>query len=158
MEQDLALRKHLTGLLHWSSAHVTFDEVFEGIPLELTGRKPASLPYNLWQLLEHLRIAQWDILQFSKDADHVSLHWPDEYWPVLEKPGSEQDWALAVSRFKQDRNEMVSLIKDPKTDLFKPISGGEGQNLLREVLLVTDHNAYHVGQAVLVRKFLGIWR
>lgn len=123
-------------------------------PEELRGRKPQGAPHSPWQLLEHLRIAQHDILRFSVDPDHTSPKWPDEYWPKKEAPASDHEWKESVRKFLADLNAMCELVSDPQRDLFARIPHGEGQTLLREALLLADHNAYHIGQFIMVRRTL----
>jgi len=156
-DKDKALREHVVYLLDGGGAHVKFDEVVTGIPPKLLGQKPASLPHSLWMLLEHLRIAQWDILEFSRNAKHVSPKWPEGYWPKTEAPRTTAAWNASVKRFRQDLKTIQDLVKDPKTDLFARIPWGDGQTILREVLLVADHNAYHLGQMLDARRLLGAW-
>jgi hypothetical protein len=155
--KDKALREHVLYLLEGGGAHAKFDEVIADIPPKLRGQKPAGLPHSLWMLLEHLRIAQWDILEFSRNAKHASPKWPEGHWPAAEAPSSAADWNASVKKFRQDLKAMQDLVKDPKTDLFARIPWGEGQTILREALLVADHNAYHVGQMLDARRLLGAW-
>ncbi len=128
------------------------------IPPKLLGQKPAGLPHSLWMLLEHLRLAQWDILEFSRNPKHASPKWPEGYWPKTEAPPSAADWNASVKKFRQDLKAMQDLVKDPKTDLFAKISWGDGQTVLREALLLADHNAYHLGQMLDARRLLGAWK
>src|SRR5262249_9158179 len=121
------------------------------------GKKPAGFPHSAWMLLEHMRIAQWDILDFSRNAKYESLEWPEGYWPKSEAPPSDSAWEKSVRDFREDLKEMVELVSDPKTDLFAKIPWGDGQTILREALLIADHNAYHLGQLVDVRRLLGAW-
>lgn len=154
---DKALRAHVLYLLEGGGAHAKFDEVIAGIPAKLRGQKPAGLPHSLWMLLEHLRLAQWDILEFSRNPKHISPEWPEGYWPKTEAPPSPAAWNASIKNFRQDLEAMQDLVKNPKTDLFARISWGDGQTILREALLVADHNAYHLGQMVDVRRLLGAW-
>jgi hypothetical protein len=155
--KDKALREHVLFLLDGGGAHAKFDEVIAGITPKLLGQKPSGLPHSLWMLLEHLRIAQWDILEFSRNAKHASPKWPEGYWPRTEAPASAADWNASVKKFRQDLKAMQYLVKDPKTDLFAKISWGDGQTVLREALLLADHNAYHLGLMLDVRRLLGAW-
>jgi hypothetical protein len=150
------LRTQLSRFLSESQAHADFDAAIEGFPAALRGRKPAGVPYSAWQLLEHMRIAQWDILEFSRDPRHVSPQWPEGYWPKTAAPPNAAAWSKSVRRFRSDLKAMQKLVTG-KTGLFARIPGGDGQTLLREALLVLDHNAYHLGQLVLLRKLLGAW-
>jgi len=149
-----ALRKQLVNLLDMKGAHLGFDEAIKGIQPELRGAKAPGAPHTMWQLLEHMRIAQWDILEFSRDASHVSPKWPEGYWPQGESPQSERAWDGSVAQFRHDLEEMKKLVADEKRDLFARIPHGEGQTLLREALLVADHNSYHLGQLVFLKKAL----
>lgn len=158
MTESNALRKHLLYLLGGGGAHVDFDSVLAGWPARLRGKKPRGLPHTAWQLLEHMRIAQWDILDFSRNPKHVSPEWPAGYWPATDAPASPAAWNQSVSAFKSDLKAMMSLVKSPRRDLFARIPQGEGQTILREALLVADHNAYHLGELVYLRRALGAWR
>jgi hypothetical protein len=155
-DPDNSLRQHLIELLKGGSAHARFEEAIAGIPAKLRGQKPAGLPHSPWMLLEHLRIAQSDILQFSCNRKHKSPEWPRGYWPRSEAPQIAA-WNTSVTKFRQELKTMQSLVADPKIDLFARIPWGDGQTILREALLLADHNAYHVAQLVDVRRVLGIW-
>lgn len=157
MADDTALREHLTQLLEGGNAHATFDSAVKGFPVDRAGVRPKGLPHSAWELLEHIRIAQHDILRFSISADHVSPAWPEGYWPPAPGPEKETDWARSVKAIKKDMSEFQNLIRDPKQDLYRKFPWGDGQTLLREALLIADHNAYHIGQLVLVRRLLGEW-
>lgn len=157
MDKDQALRQQLVQLIRGGNAHVKADEALEGIPMELRGTRPQGSPYSPWELLEHLRIAQWDILEFSRDAKHKSPKWPDGYWPKSPAPPGYGAWEESVESFRRDMDAMCALVEDVRSDLYAPIPHGDGQTLLREALLAADHNAYHVGQLLLVRKLLGAW-
>lgn len=154
MKPNDPLRQHLANLLTKAEAHVDLAGTLKDFPRELRGKKPEGSPHTPWQLLEHIRIAQWDILEFSKDARHKSPKWPDDYWPKTEAPPDDKTWDRSVLQVLADLKTMVALVNDPKRDLFAPIPHGDGQTLLREALLVADHNAYHLGQLVLVRRNL----
>ena len=156
--QDRMLRDHLLYLLEGGGAHAKFDDVVAGVPTKLRGEKPADLPHSLWMLLEHLRLAQWDILEFSRNAKHVSPAWPEGYWPKTEAPPSAAAWETSIKKFRADLKGMVNLVKNPRTDLFAKIPWGDGQTILREALLAADHNAYHLGQMLYVRRLLGAWK
>ena len=158
MTDSNALRKHLLYLLGGGGAHVDFDSAIAGWPAKLRGSKPKGLPHTAWQLLEHMRIAQWDILEFSRNPKHVSPEWPAGYWPATDAPPSPGAWNKSVSTFRADLKAMMSLVKSPRRDLFARIPHGEGQTILREALLVADHNAYHLGELVYLRRALGAWR
>jgi DinB superfamily len=148
------VRKHLLELLRMKGAHLSFDEAVGGFPAALRGMKPKGATHTPWQLLEHLRIAQWDILDFSRNADYQEMKFPDDYWPKTEAPPDDAAWGHSIEQFQQDLKSMEKLISDPHTDLTARIPHGTGQTLLREALLVADHNAYHIGQLVLLRKML----
>ena len=154
---DKSLRDHLLYLLQGGGAHLKFDEAVAGIPPKLRGQKPAGYPHSCWMLIEHIRLAQWDILEFSRDAKHVSPGWPEGYWPESEAPPNEAAWNASLRSFRKDLKAMQTLVANPKTDLFARIPWGDGQTILREALLVADHNAYHLGQLVDVRRLLGDW-
>lgn len=155
--QDKALRQHVLYLLGGGGAHLKFDEAVKDLPPKLRGTKPANFPHSVWMLLEHMRLAQWDILEFSRDAKHVSPEWPAGYWPKSEAPANAAAWTKSIQEFQRDLKAMQDLVENPKTDLFARIPWGDGQTILREALLVADHNAYHLGQLVDVRRLLGAW-
>lgn len=152
-----SLRQHLTYLLKGGGAHATFDDVIGGIPAKLRGQKPAGMAHSPWMLLEHLRLAQWDILEFSRNRKHVSPDFPHGYWPVTDAPPSAAAWSASITSFHKDLKSMQNLVANPKTDLYARIPWGSGQTLLREALLMADHNAYHLGQLVDLRRLLGAW-
>jgi hypothetical protein len=156
-DHDSSLRRHLIELLKGGSAHARFEEAIAGIPAKLRGQKPAGLPHSPWMLLEHLRIAQWDILEFSRKRKHKSPDWPKGYWPIREAPPSTAAWNASIKQFRRDLKAMQQLVTDPKTDLHARIPWGDGQTILRQALLSADHNAYHVAQLVDVRRALGAW-
>ena len=152
-----SLRQHLTYLLKGGGAHATFDDVIGGIPAKLRGQKPAGMAHSPWMLLEHLRLAQWDILGFSRNRKHVSPDFPHGYWPVTDAPPSAAAWSASITSFHKDLKSMRDLVANPKTDLYARIPWGSGQTILREALLMADHNAYHLGQLVDLRRLLGAW-
>ena len=151
---DKALRDHLLSLLRGGNAHISFEDFVAGFPVKACGRKIEGLPYTPWQVLEHLRIAQWDILEFCRDAKHVSPAWPKGYWPKPADLGNEELWKETVEKFRQDLKQMEELVADPSIDLFARIPHGSGQTILREALLVADHNAYHLGALALMSRLL----
>jgi hypothetical protein len=157
MHDERALREHLIGLLGGGQAHLDFEKAIAGLPVELRGARPPGLPHTPWRLVEHMRIAQWDILRFSVDRKHVSPEFPVGYWPAGDAPRKPESWEKSVVGFRTDLQAMKDLVASPDSDLFKPFPHGDGQTLLREVLLVADHNAYHLGQLVTVRRLLGAW-
>ena len=152
------VREHLRKALSWSEGHVDWKTALAGLPAPLRGQKPAGAPHSAWELLEHVRIAQWDILEFSRDPKHVSPDFPSGYWPGASAPPNEAAWEKSVKSFETDLEAMAKLVADPKTDLAAPIPHGSGQTILREALLAADHNAYHLGQFVLLRRLLGNWK
>jgi len=157
LDQDKSLRQHILYLLQGGGAHAKFEEVISRVPAKLRGTRPQGLPHSPWMLLEHMRLAQWDILEFSSNAKHVSPDWPEGYWPQADAPPSTAAWSQSVKSFQKDSKAMQSLVAAPKTDLFTKILWGDGQTVLREALLVADHNAYHLGQLVDVLRALGAW-
>ena len=152
------VREQIIKLLQGGQAHLTLDDVLKNFPPKLRGLKPAGAPHSAWQLVEHLRIAQWDILEFSRNAKHVSPKWPEGYWPSSDRPPTDAAWKKCISAIKQDCRAMQKLVENPRTDLYSKIPHGTGQNILREALLIADHNAYHIGQLLLVRQLLGAWK
>jgi hypothetical protein len=156
-KQYQSLRQHVLYLLKGGGAHVKFDEVIADIPPKLRGQRPAGLPHSPWMLIEHMRIAQWDILGFSRNPKHVSPEWPSGHWPRSAAPPGATAWNQSIANFRKDLKAMQSLVTNPKTDLFARIPWGDGQTILREALLVADHNAYHLGQLVDLRRLLGAW-
>ena len=155
--QDRALREHLVYLLKGGGAHVHFMDAVEGFPEAKRGAFVADLPHTGWQLLEHVRIAQWDIVEFSRNPKHASPGFPEGYWPKTPGPPDEGAWAKSLAAFQRDLQDMISLVKNPKIDLLAKIPHGEGQTILREALLLADHNAYHLGQLVDLRRAMGAW-
>jgi uncharacterized damage-inducible protein DinB len=158
MPNNAALRKHLLALLRGGQAHATFDDTVDGFPLDKTGVRPAGLPHSAWELLEHLRIAQRDILEFSRSTDYQAIRWPDDYWPRSPRPERESQWRESAQAVRDDLAEFEKLLQDPGRDLYAPFPWGKGQTLLRQALLIADHNSYHLGQLLLVRRALGAWR
>jgi uncharacterized damage-inducible protein DinB len=152
------LRQHVIKLLDWQDAHVGFEAAVDGIPTSLRGTAPQGLPYSPWQLLEHLRLTQHDILEFCRNPGYVEPHWPDDYWPPTAAPPTATAWDQSLAAFRDDLNALKRLGADPAVNLFDRIPHGDGQTYLRELQLVADHNAYHLGQLIAVRRCLGIWR
>jgi hypothetical protein len=160
-EFSKALRKQLKALLDGGQAHATFDEAVKDFPAKLRGVVPEGLPYSGWQILEHLRLAQRDILEFSSNTDgsYKELKWPDEYWPKSAAPADEAAWEHSISQVREDRIAFEKLLKSADdAELVEPFAWGSGQSLLREALLIADHDAYHVGELVVVRRLLGAWK
>ena len=154
---DQALREHVLYLLKDGGAHLNFDQAIADLPEDLRGAKVESVSHTPWRLLEHLRICQRDILEFSRNPEHVSPNFPDGYWPSSDAPPDSDSWDKSVLAFRADLQAMVGLVSDPDTDLYARIPHGDGQTILREVLLVADHNAYHLGQLVFLRRCLSAW-
>lgn len=154
---DGALREQLAALLQWEDAHAGIDRIVDGVPADRWSASASGLPYTLWQLLEHLRLAQHDILDFCRNPGYEEKKWPDDYWPASVAPPSPDAWDDSISRFKADRVALQDLAADTSLNLEARIPHGTGQTYLRELVLVVDHSAYHVGQLVLIRRLLGIW-
>jgi uncharacterized damage-inducible protein DinB len=152
-----SLRQHLLELLKGGHGHATFDDAIKNLPPKLRGTKPEKFPHSPWMLLEHLRIGQHDILEFSRSEKHESPKWPEGYWPKEAAPASSAAWDKSVKQFRADLKAMQDLVADSKTDLFAKIPWGDGQTILREAMLMADHNAYHAAQIVAVRRLLGAW-
>jgi hypothetical protein len=146
----------LTNLLKGGSAHATLKDALNNLPADLRGIKPDKLPYSIWPLVDHIRIAQWDMLQFCKDGNHQSPKWPDDYWPKEPAPESESSWNQSVKQIDDDLTEFTELIKT--ADLYKKIPGGSGQTILLEALQMADHNSYHIGEIIAIRRLLGAWK
>jgi hypothetical protein len=167
---DEIVREHLVNLLRGRGAHADFEKAIAGLPAKLRGARHPEMassqeglhiplaPLTPWRLLEHMRIAQWDILEFSRDAKHISPEWPEGYWPAGDAPPSAAAWNKSVAAFRRDLSQMQALVKNPKMDLYARIPHGDGQTILREAMLVADHNSYHLGQFILLRRLLGAWK
>jgi hypothetical protein len=149
-----ALREHVINLLKADSAHADFAAAVKNMPVELRSKKPKGVDHSAWELLEHLRIAQWDIVEFTRNPKHVSPDFPSGYWPSTD---DAKGWSKSVAAFEKDLQAMIDIVADESVDLLKPIAHGSGQTVLREALLLADHNAYHIGQLVQLRKLLGAW-
>jgi hypothetical protein len=156
-DTNRSLREHVLYLLKGGGAHLHFDAAVADLPAELRGAKPPGLPHTPWRLVEHMRIAQWDILEFSRNPKHVSPEFDAGYWPAGDAPPDDAPWDRGLAGFRADLKAMQDLVADPATDLFAPIPHGQGQTILREALLVADHNSYHLGQLVTVRRLLRAW-
>jgi len=157
MATDRNLREHLIWLLEGGAAHIKPEQALNNFPASYYGAKLGKLPHTPWQILENMRIVQWDVLQFCLKPEHVSPKFPQGYWPQSPKPKDPADWQLSVDKFHKDRLAMIDLAKNPEIDLLLPIPHGSGQAYIREILLVADHNSYHLGQLVLIRRILGVW-
>lgn len=152
---DKALREHLVSeLLKSDHAHIDFDSAVKDVPPALRGTRPKGFPHSPWEILEHLRLAQWDILEFSRDAGHVSPEFPSGYWPKTPAPPSEEAWDESIAKFRADLDALAQLAADPSVDLYAKIPHGTGQTWLRQLLMTADHNAYHLGQFMLLRRGL----
>jgi len=153
-DNDTSLREHIVSLLTGGNAHISFDDFVKDFPVEKCGERIEGIPYTAWQVIEHMRIAQWDILEFSRDAKHVSPKWPKGYWPAVDQVGNESLWNETVEKFRKDLQQMQDLVNDLATDLFAKIPHGSGQTILREALLVADHNANHLGALIVMARLL----
>jgi hypothetical protein len=158
MKNDAPLRELLGRMLSWEDAHVGLEAAVDDFPVELRGRQPEGLPYSGWQLLEHLRITQHDILDFCVNPDYEEIEWPSAYWPSSPAPPSDEAWEESIAQFLRDREALQKLAADTTIELGSRIPHGSGQTYLRELILVADHTSYHVGQLVLVRRLLGSWQ
>jgi hypothetical protein len=154
LEHNQSLRDHLLHLLRGGNAHISFEDLVKDFPVERCGESINGLPYTPWQVLEHMRIAQWDILEFSRSAEHVSPEFPKGYWPSTEEAGTPELWAATVANYRADLLAMEQLVSDPGSQLFDNIPHGDGQTLLREALLVADHNSYHLGVLTVMGRLL----
>jgi len=158
MMADSAVREMLARSLSWNDAHAGFEATVKDLPADLRGKRPPGLPYSAWEILEHLRIAQHDILDFCVNSDYREMEWPKDYWPPSPEPPSQEAWNDSIAAFVRDREAVGKLAADTSIDLAARIPWGTGQTYLREIVLIVDHNAYHIGQLVLIRRLLGSWR
>ena len=158
MSNDKSLREHVIFLLKEEGAHAGFDAAVKDVPAKLRGVRPAGASHSLWEVVEHMRIAQWDILEFTRNAKHISPKFPDGYWPGAPEPPDEKAWDRSVKAFRSDLKAMTALVADKSVDLLTKLPHGDGQTVLREALVLADHNAYHLGELVLLRRLLGAWR
>jgi len=156
-QPDDIILSNLIQLLNKGNAHVSLDESLENIPFDLLGKKPSRLPYSIWQIAGHIRITQSDILQFSKSSKYQSPKWPEGYWSSATKPNSEEEWQNCILQIKKDRKAFIALLKKSE-DLYQPFAYGEGQTLFREALVLADHNSYHTGEIIVIRRLLNIWK
>lgn len=154
--QQKIITGELTKLLLGGNAHISLQDALKGLRPELRSVKPENMPYSIWQLVEHIRIAQWDMVKFCKDVAHKSPNWPDDYWPKESGPQDDSAWNAALAEINNDLDEFISILEH--SDLYLPIPGGDGQNILREALQIADHNAYHIGEIVAIRRILGDWK
>ena len=158
MQTDRQLRQHLVKLLKGGDAHADFDTAVGKFPASLRGKRPEHAEHSAWEVLEHLRIAQWDILEFSRNPRHKSPEFPVGYWPPTQTPPNAEAWDKSAEAFRKDQKAFCDLVSDEPTDLFAKDSHGEGQTVLREALVAADHNSYHLGELVLLRRILGAWK
>jgi len=158
MKNETSLQEHLLNLLKGDGAHADFETAVKDLPANLRGKRPQGAEHSAWEVLEHLRIAQWDILEFIRNPKHVSPEFPSGYWPRSETPPSEKAWDQAVAAFRADQKAIGDLLANDSTDLFAPLLHAEDKTILREMLLVADHNSYHLGELVLLRRLLGAWK
>ena len=156
-DRDADLRRWLVWLLSGGGAHAKFDEVVKDLPAKLRGKRPSHIPFSAWELLEHMRLAQADILEFSTSSKYREREWPADYWPQAAEPGDDHTWERSLRDFRSDLRRMQDLVADSRTDLQAVIPWGDGQTLLREALLLADHNSYHLGEMVLIRRLLNAW-
>jgi hypothetical protein len=157
-DQASGVIRHLEEALNGKSAHASFEEAVENVPEQFMGLVPEGLPYSIWQLAEHIRITQWDILGFSRNRDHVSPPWPDGYWPKEKAPGSAADWKRSVERIIVDRKAFIELLHKAGEKIYEPFPWGDGQSLFREAVLIIDHTSYHTGEIIVIRRLLKDWK
>ena len=157
MKELSILIKNLKELLNGGHAHATFEQAVKELPAELRGQVPEGMPYSIWQLVEHIRITQLDILEFSRNADYESPKWPEGYWPKERAPKNTTAWEESIKQVDSDRKTFIGLLEAPDADLFAPFPHGSGQNLLREAMLIADHTSYHTGEIIVLRRLLGAW-
>lgn len=149
--------ENLVDLIEKGNAHASLNDALKNMPFALLGEKPSDIPYSIWQLVEHIRIAQWDILEFSRNPDHKSPKWPEGYWTKEIAPDSEAEWELSIDQITKDRDSFIDLLKKAGDNLAKPFEHGTGQNLLKEALVLADHNSYHTGEIIILRRLLKAW-
>lgn len=157
MPSEKTVRELLLEQLEGKNAHVDFDQAVQGLTYKQTGIKVERLPHTIWELIEHIRIAQADILEFCKNSDYEELDWPADYWPESHQPESEEELQASIKAIREGLEEMRDMIRNPENDLQTPLDHGDGQTLFREAMLIVDHNAYHIGQIVQIRRLLGSW-
>lgn len=157
MENRKIVVKELLSLIRKGNAHAAFEEAVKEIAFESLNAKPAGLPYTIWQLVEHIRITQWDILEFCKQPGHTSPDWPDGYWPAAEEKADLAAWEKTLESIRKDRASFIQLLEDEHRDLHAPFPYGDGQSLFREALVLADHTSYHLGQIIVLRRLLGDW-
>jgi len=150
--------EELIGLISSGNAHASFEDVVKGVSMDLLTVVPGDLPYGIWQLAEHIRITQWDIVEFCLGPDHESPKWPDEYWPAVGEKVTKVHWEATLAGIRKDRERFFDLLRDESKDLYAPFSYGDGQSIFREALLIADHNSYHCGEIIVVRRLLNDWK
>ncbi len=155
-ERHKELIEELINLLQGGNAHAGLTDALKGLPAKLRGVHTNDLPYSIWQLVEHIRIAQWDMLEFSKDGRHKSPKWPNDYWPEETAPANDAAWRKSIKQIDTDQEEFINLLKT--ADIYKAIPHGSGQTVLREALQIADHNAYHIAEIIVIRRLLGAWK
>jgi hypothetical protein len=158
VDADRVVREQLLFLLLGGNAHMTFDQAVADFPMERINSLPPNVSYTPWHLLEHIRIAQWDILEFSRDPDHVSPRWPEGYWPPPDEQADEVKWEKTISDIRADLRALQDMVEDSGTDLYVPLRHAPGYTMLREIMLVADHNAYHIGEFAVLRQTMDTWR
>ena len=158
MADDKALREQLATFLQGDQAHMSLADAVKGFPVKDMNVRPRNVPYTFWHLLEHIRIAQWDIVEFIKNPNYEELKFPDDYWPKKNAKATKKDWDHTLAQYATDLREMIAIVKDPKTDLHARIPHGDGQTILREAILIVDHNAYHIGEFAILRQVVGNWK
>jgi DinB superfamily len=158
MKRQKSLPEHLVELLESGHAHVDFESAVKDWPPSLQGKKPEGAAHSPWEVLEHMRIAQWDILEFTRNPRHVSPEFPAGYWPKTQAPPDSKAWDKSVAAFRSDLKAMIKIVESKSTDFLAALSHGDGQTVLREALLVADHNSYHLGELLLLRRLLGAWK
>ena len=157
MTNQTLIRQQLQQLLDGRNAHMTFDDAVANFPPDLINARPPNVPYSFWHLVEHLRIAQWDILDFIHNANYTALQWPAGYWPDPEAQATAEQWEDSLARFRADRAALVALVNDPEVDLYAELPHAPGYTILREILVVADHNAYHIGELAILRQVMDAW-
>jgi hypothetical protein len=158
MSADQVVREQLLFLLRGGNAHMTFDQAVAEFPMDRINGQPPNVSYTPWHLLEHIRIAQWDILEFTRNPNHISPQWPEGYWPPPDERADEVTWQKTISHFRADLRALQAMVEDPSTDLYAPLPHAKDYTALREILLVADHNAYHIGEFAVLRQVVGTWR
>lgn len=157
MSADKIVREQLLALLRGGNAHLSFDQAVADFPMDQINTEPPNVPYTPWHLLEHLRLAQWDILEFIRNPDHISPSWPEGYWPTRDERADEIRWQKTIGYFQTDLKALQDLVADQQTDLYAELPHAPGYNILREILVVADHNAYHIGEFAILRQVMSTW-